>query len=231
MDDEIVAGVDGTVGAQTAVRWAAREAAARRSPLRLLRAYTGGPPEGLTGPLDRAVRSLADAELLALGVAPGLAVRRTVARGAPETVLLAAARDAALVVVGSRGRGGVSGALLGSVSHGVAAHAAGPVVVVRGRGTDGPVVVGADGSEAGDRAVAAAFEFAAVHGCGLVAVRAWVPQAPALDAEGRPLQFEPGERAGVERWALGESVGRWREKFPQVPVETEVTGRNAADAR
>ncbi|GAA0815664.1 universal stress protein [Spirilliplanes yamanashiensis] len=223
MDDEIVVGVDGRFRTRAAVCWAAREAAARQLPVRLIAVYPGGPPAGLTGAFDRAARALAAAELLTRGEAPGPAVRRTVARGAAGDVLVAASRDAALLVVGGRGRPG-------SVGHRVAAHATVPVAVVRGRDAGGPVVVGADGSPAGERAVAAAFEFAGLHGCGLIAVRSWVPEAPALDDDGLPLLYEPEERPAVERWALGETIARWRDKFPNVPVEPEVSGRNAADA-
>ena len=58
-------------------------------------------------------------------------VSQRVVEGHPAQVLLDAAADAALLVVGSRGRGGFTGMLLGSVSQSVVARAACPVVVVR----------------------------------------------------------------------------------------------------
>lgn len=51
--------------------------------------------------------------------------------GTPASVLLRAARDASLLVVGSRGLGGFAGLLLGSVAQHCVQHAACPVVVVR----------------------------------------------------------------------------------------------------
>jgi nucleotide-binding universal stress UspA family protein len=58
-------------------------------------------------------------------------VSQHVVMGHPAKVLLDAAADASLLVVGSRGRGGFTGVLLGSVSQYVVARAACPVVVVR----------------------------------------------------------------------------------------------------
>jgi nucleotide-binding universal stress UspA family protein len=56
----------------------------------------------------------------------------SVQRGHPAEVLLEAAKDADLLVVGSRGRGGFSGMLLGSVSTQLAHHASCPILIVRG---------------------------------------------------------------------------------------------------
>ncbi len=58
-------------------------------------------------------------------------VERVVTEGSAGEVLVQASGDADLVVVGSRGRGGLRGALLGSVSSHVAQHAPCPVVIVR----------------------------------------------------------------------------------------------------
>ena len=80
-----------------------------------------------------------------------------------------------MVVVGSRGQGELPGLRLGSVSWQVAGHASGPVVVVRGawrpaNRAPGPVVLGADGSPAGQAAITFAFEEAALRDVPLVTV-------------------------------------------------------------
>lgn len=62
-----------------------------------------------------------------------MAVRTQVAEGNPARVLLSAAAGADLLVVGSRGHGGFTEALLGSVGQHCAHHARCPVVVIRGQ--------------------------------------------------------------------------------------------------
>ena len=62
---------------------------------------------------------------------PDVDVRRHVMQGRPADILVDPSEGAALVVVGSRGRGGFSGLLLGSVSRNVVHRAHCPVVVVR----------------------------------------------------------------------------------------------------
>ncbi|HEX9541422.1 MAG TPA: universal stress protein [Streptosporangiaceae bacterium] len=64
---------------------------------------------------------------------PGIAIHQQVANGAPRSALLEAAQDAQMLVVGSRGRGGIRGMMLGSVSQAVLHHAPCPVSVVHAR--------------------------------------------------------------------------------------------------
>ncbi|XHM64936.1 universal stress protein [Streptomyces nigra] len=83
---------------------------------------------------ERARDELTTAVEETLGPRPPVEVRTEVRYGAPAGVLVDASRDATLLVVGSRGRGGFAGLLLGSVAQHCAQHAACPVVVVRATG-------------------------------------------------------------------------------------------------
>jgi len=109
-----------------------------------------GPPE--SGLRAEANRILDQAVRRAGSEAPGLEVEGRVRVGLPAGVLLAESARADLVVVGSRGLGGFTGLLVGSVSLQVAEHARRPVVVTRPPVLDpgqrfsyGRVVVGVDG--------------------------------------------------------------------------------------
>jgi nucleotide-binding universal stress UspA family protein len=70
------------------------------------------------------------AEVLQKVDSSGVTITSRVVRGAPATALIAAAKDADLLVIGRRGHGGFMGLLLGSVAQQVAHHAPCPVVLV-----------------------------------------------------------------------------------------------------
>ncbi len=152
----VVVGVDGSEAARAAVQWAADEAARRGAALRLVTAFpwaadhvVGHP--GLGERYREEMEAVARRDLAAAEELTGVAdvpVTAELRVGFPIGTLAEEARRAQLLVVGSRGRGGVAGLLLGSVSAALAALAACPVVVVRedAPGTvGGPVVVGIDG--------------------------------------------------------------------------------------
>jgi nucleotide-binding universal stress UspA family protein len=235
---EIVVATDGSEPALAAVTWAAREAQRTDSVLHIVHAYEWGWPgarfdggrEFQSMAESAAEQIVADARLAAHDVAPNLPVRRTAEIGAPAPVILRHAGNARMVVVGSRGHGGFTSLLLGSVGHRVAAHATCPVVVVRGRAdaAEGPVVVGADGSPAGAHAVELAFAEAAARGAELIAIRAFSPPVPPWGGDMPPLIYEPDEREARERQALAELLAPWRDKYPQVAVEALVAKHNAA---
>jgi nucleotide-binding universal stress UspA family protein len=136
----IVVGTDGSDGSLHAVRVAADEARRRGGSLEVICAWHPGvagslPAFGVGTPvaetLDELTAALRDT-LVAEGLGPDgdVPVVASVVTGHAAEVLVDASRNAALIVVGTRGRGGFAGLVLGSVSHQVAAHAHCPVMVV-----------------------------------------------------------------------------------------------------
>ncbi|PRI12172.1 universal stress protein [Leucobacter massiliensis] len=136
----VVVGVDGSEPSKRAIAFAAEEASTRGVPL--IAVYAWMPPltPGLeylwSEELVESQRAAAE-EAIAIGVAglaqryPDLEVRREIVQSAPVAALVQAAERADMIVVGSRGRGGISRLLLGSVSHGVLQALPCPVVVTR----------------------------------------------------------------------------------------------------
>ncbi|MFC8848527.1 MULTISPECIES: universal stress protein [unclassified Micromonospora] len=216
----VVVGTDGSAEADRAVRQAAREASWRGLPLRVVHAFIwplfnvpldppklGPPGGGLRNQANRIVKRAVD---LARAQAPGIEVTGAVVDGAAQAVMVGEVRAAEMLVLGSRGLGGFSGLLLGSVAMEVTPHATCPVLVVRGEPVlRGPVVVGVDGSPHGGAALAFAL---AEAGWRQVAVRAVHAYGP-VDGHGGD---EP-DRA--ESRLLAESVTRCYDRHPDVPVE------------
>ncbi|MGO3146929.1 MAG: universal stress protein [Leucobacter sp.] len=136
----IVVGVDGSESSKLALAFAANEAAHNGKPL--IAVYAWMPPltPGLeylwSEELVTAQQSAAE-EAIAIAVAglasryPDLEVRREIVQAPPVTALLQVAEHAEMVVVGSRGRGGISRLLLGSVSHGILSQLPCTTVVTR----------------------------------------------------------------------------------------------------
>jgi nucleotide-binding universal stress UspA family protein len=148
-DERVVVGIDGSATSRRALRWARDEAAAREATLGVVHAWhipaAAVSPYGWVA-VESAPFSEAAQELLTTAVREEVG-ERAVAPVAPEVVegpaapvLLDAAVDADLVVVGSRGHGGFTGMLLGSVAQQVARHAPCPVVVVPPESRDAPRV-------------------------------------------------------------------------------------------
>ncbi|MFF6777138.1 universal stress protein [Streptomyces sp. NPDC012637] len=135
---DVVVGVDGSPSARTAALWAAAEAEHRGGALHLVHAADIDRRAFWTDAETlQAVREAGRDLLIRTADAvhrrfPELTVTRELSRQEPVAGLRAAARDRGTIVVGSRGLGGFSALLLGSVGLDVAARAEAPVVVVRG---------------------------------------------------------------------------------------------------
>ncbi|GAB1516707.1 universal stress protein [Actinophytocola sp. KF-1] len=237
-DHPVVVGVDGSESALQAVRWAAREAASRSAPLRLVHVCDVAPvrrPRRVAPPRDfrDAVMAqgrhwLTEASRAARRAVPGLSVITDLRAGAPAEVMISESRTAQLLVVGSRGLGGCRAMVVGSVAVALSAHGHCPVVVMHSSTRDdvppggGPVVVGVDGSDLSDAAITFAFEWAFAHGVPLVAVHTWLDMhmAGAWTTLPGTVDWEQVQ-AGEER-RLAERLSPWRDKFPQVEVQAVV---------
>ncbi|MDH6142293.1 MULTISPECIES: universal stress protein [Kitasatospora] len=143
MTRRIVVGVDGSLAATAALRWAVRQAAATGvDAVEAVNAWelSGSvlpPPVGVYDPQQVAANVLHEAVVGELGETPEIKVTELVLPGPASAALLGQASGAELLVVGSRGLGGFGGLLLGSVSRHVVEHAPCPVVVVRAEYADG----------------------------------------------------------------------------------------------
>ncbi|WP_372661333.1 universal stress protein [Amycolatopsis kentuckyensis] len=239
VDGAVVAGIDGSSSAVRAAVWAGGEAARRGRPLRLVQVYTlpqvsapvafGTHEQVRAGLAQRAEEWLAAAEAAVLEAHPGADIVTAAREWSPVTALIQESQHADLIVLGSRGLGGFTGLLVGSTAVSIVAHAHCPIVVVRGRTPHdpppdtGPVVVGADGSPDSEVALAFACEEARLRGTGLIAVHTWSDVLADGMLRPHPLQEDPGAIQQAERDKLAQQVAVWQEKYPDLPIEFDVT--------
>ncbi|MER6163151.1 universal stress protein [Streptomyces violaceorubidus] len=140
----VALGVDGSAAGAAAVRFAFQEASVQGADITAVHAWTAWnapmpPPTDETEPYVYGPGMLAAEEerLLAETLSgmrtwyPDVRVEHSTVHGPARPALIEASRTARLTVVGSRGRGGFTGLLLGSVSQAVVHHAHSPVAVVR----------------------------------------------------------------------------------------------------
>lgn len=235
----VIVGVDGSPSALSAVDWAATEASAMGRPLHIVHGLgvTLGPTLG--GPGDSGVeaaaeRLLTQAENRARATTRDVKITSELVVAAPAPALLGQAQEAELLVVGSRGLGGFTGLLVGSVGVAVAAHAPCPVVVVRppedaDRSSGehaGRVVVGVDGSELSAAAIRFAFEVAARRGVGVTAVHSWAVPIPVHPS----LVIPVDNLEEVEHRLLEESLQDEQQRFPDVDVVAKLVHASPAHA-
>lgn len=242
----IVVGVDGTPESEFALRWATEEAKLRGLPVRVVNVYEWPPMTPLSVPVsaplavgvppiaeapEPAKRVLEDAVAYVrdrVGAAQVTSMQVFGRRRAAE-ILMSESEQAGLLVVGSRSRSALASVVLGSVSSAVAAHAHCPVMVVRS-GRTGPtnerIVVGVDGSEESDRALAFGFEEAALRECHLEVVHCWQPAQADELAVWTAARTEK-ERQARRHWLRSE-VAPYEQKYPTVHVTTAVLDGRAA---
>lgn len=211
MSRTVTVGLDGSPESLAAAEWAAREARLRGLPLRLVNVWEPQPyiqapllgGETLQHWAERIPREEADELRLRHA---DVEISADQVAGRPGTVLPEEARDAELLVLGSRGLSGVAGFLVGSVAMAAVAHTERPVVLVRAQeraederppGTTAyrPVVLGLDVRSPDDTVLEFAFDAAArratslhvIHGWSLPLLRVRTPRRPQAERRiGRP---------------------------------------------
>ncbi|MGW6906737.1 universal stress protein [Streptomyces sp. NPDC054940] len=232
----IVVGVDGSEPSLRAVDWAADEATLRGAPLRLVYASLWERYEGTAlahdlGKASEQVRAQDIVETAASRAHRRQADLKTSTEALPEEAeyaLVRESRSASLLVTGTRGRTGITEALLGSVSLTVAGHAHCPMVVVRGSqdnqdsqvrpGKDGRIVVGVGEKPTTPPAVRFASDEARRRGAVLDAVRAW--RCPAHETTDHPLLAgEPARIHEQQAWEVLEKA------LHDVPADVETRCR------
>ena len=126
----IVVGFDGSEGSEKALLWAANQARLGGGKLDIVRAWMPG-DFGSNEELSHIVdKKLEEDVFSVIGEDPGFEFSLITEQGRPAKVLIEMARGADMLVVGSRGHGGFTGLLVGSVSQQVTSHSSAPVVVV-----------------------------------------------------------------------------------------------------
>jgi nucleotide-binding universal stress UspA family protein len=219
---QILVGYDGSAGAAEALTWAAMEARARESLLTvcLVRAPELAPSRANATVGAEAVTAeqhLAAGLKLARSIAGQEAVQPLLADGPVAATLCERSGGAEMVVVGSRGHGGMPGLPVGSVGLQVASHGRGRIVVVRGswQPVPGrsplPVVAGVDGSPSSGAALAFAFEEADLRRTYLVAVCALADDPGVLGAAGRIKE------------SFEDLVSHYERQNPDISVERRVS--------
>ncbi|WP_084965396.1 universal stress protein [Thermoactinospora rubra] len=226
----IIVGVDGSAASMRAVEWAAREAALRGQPLKILHAalrwehhlpLVPQPPRWDAELAVAAQRMLDHAASRAREFCSDVAAE--IADGGAADVLLAASRDAAMVAVGSRGRGGFAELLLGSVGRRLVDRASCPVAIVRNQhAPTGEVAVGVTGSADEDAVLTFAFEEAQLRGSTLRAVHAWTHPATRAPGDMQPLVYDVEGIGQEETRLLAERLAGRREKYPDVGLVEDV---------
>jgi nucleotide-binding universal stress UspA family protein len=237
MTGPVVVGVDDFEHSDRLIAVAAREADLRGTALWLAHAYhsftpaTQGVPPGYAPEQilhDTVVEQLTSLAAEVRVGHPGLHVKTAAMAGPAATALAQLADRASLLVVGGRGRGGVTGQLLGSVSLGVLAHARCPVLVARGsyeRNTQ-RVMLGIDVHQdprTGPEVLEFAFKEAAHRKARLYAFYAWEDPANSY-AYGAKIFARADHLAALERGRekLKAALTPWQEMFPEAPVTSEV---------
>jgi len=236
----VVVATDGTPRSAGALRYGLSEARRRSAVLRLLHVAPspalfepapGVVPEIAQGLLAQARAVLADAELTARSLGPGLEVETVLAAGPQVDEIVEAACAGQVVVLGREARSGLQRLLTGATTAAVAGRTAVPTVVVPSDWEvveHGRMVVGIESAECARPLLGHAFARAAERGAQLIVIHAGDLPVPSSDA------IDPHRYVNVWRAAgahlLSTLLDEWRRAYPGVAVRTVVVHGQAAHA-
>jgi nucleotide-binding universal stress UspA family protein len=226
----IVVGVDGSESSKRAVAWAADQAVAERRALTLAHAihavtpaYVDAaivyPEEARSILMSEGRKILGAAHKQVEATAPDLEVHEVLEFLDPREMLLEMSQDAAMMVLGSRGRGQIRSLLLGSVGVALVRHAHCPVVVHR-PGNAGDVrhgiVVGVEASEESGTVLEFAYREASLRDLPLTVLHCYWDIQAGTSAAG--IVYDSIVDVEGERVALAELMAGMSEKYPDVAV-------------
>lgn len=219
----IVVGVDGSDSSDRALQWAIEQARVQNRDITLVNSFSlaqsvwlaqagvdfGGVVAALREDAHRIIKlAREDVETSV----PDVEVREVVVAHDIRQTLVELSREAAMIVLGSRGRGPVRSLLLGSVGAAVIRHAHCPVVIHRplqeGIGRRHGVLVGIDGTEFSQPALEFAFQQASWLGQPLTVLHCYWPNPLLSDAE--------------QQRVVAETIAGMQERYPDVAVSAEV---------
>ncbi len=230
---QIVVGWDASPDAHAALTWAIREASSQRWGIRAvfcepdLRAWDGaatamsGAP--VLGPTVAHAGEQIVGEAATIVKAAGVPVEVVNTYGSIAAELVQQSRSARMLVLGARGHGALSSAILGSTVAHVASHAHCPVIVTRSDTvTEGPIVVGVDGSVESEYVVGWAMDLASRHRRAVEVLHAYsIPLYPGVVPYVPPAEVTRSTRE-MERRIAAETLAGWRERYPDVEVTMSV---------
>ncbi|MBJ7287935.1 universal stress protein [Williamsia sp.] len=238
----VLVGVDGSKTSLAAVRWAAREAIIRSTPLRIVMSleeitpslgYYAVPQSYFDEMKVTGDATLTEAARIASAIAvesgAELDVHTDLLTGPARPALIELSASMQMLVLGTRGYDVAAFRSLGSVTSAVAAHARCPVTVVHQEPEDykparfGRVVVGVDGSEQSDAALDLAFEEAALRGANLEVAHGYYDLTPMIGA-GMGVTYDAIKE--TQEVALSERLMTWRDRYPDLPVTERVVAAN-----
>ena len=234
MKSTVVVGYDQTQHSERALIEAAREADWRGGELTVVHASSWLPPTTPTTATPAAIeesvrdtaKKIADHGAdLARARFPGLIVHAEAVSGAAAQALALTARGADLLVVGNRGRGGLPGLLLGSVSLGALIESCVPTMVVRGarRHPQDVVLAAVDVESGADELLDFAFAEASRRGAAVHAVHVWDASSATEYAGDTEEVRRAATRATADLDAALEAVVHaWHAKHPDVPFSHRI---------